>query len=472
MVLHSHSKNADGSPRFRLPLLREHVSDDPGVHYIVVHESFYGGYEATTRLFYDEHLEPGDVFVDVGAHWGVFALSAATRWRGQLAVVAVEPHPLNTVQLLKSLEFNSLGDQIDVVTAAAGAARDMGILRCATSMGHTLDDTAPHAGQVALHVPVVPLDDLVVARQDLRGRRVFMKIDVEGYELEVLQGARQLLASGQVQAIMWEKGISYGSGAGRDKLALLVQELEAHGFSLHRFPSNEFGGPLIPFAPTLETGNVFALAPGFERRAIYAQPFAYQPPFNRLFALPSDPVARARTTHLLQEVRGSDGARWSDAEELIPGAEARAQAAARRIEAGSRVLDLGAGTMALAKVLAPECTYVPADLVARSDDCHVVDVNQGQFPQGRYDVVTLLEVLEYVHDIPPLLERVGSCAERLICSYHVRGHETANERRQHGWFNDFSDGDIARMLAQARWRIVEQAGQEFGTLYSCRAADG
>lgn len=440
--------------------------------YLVSHESLHGGYEGATRLFFDEHLEPGDLFFDVGAHWGVFALSAATRWPGQMSVVAVEPHPLNAAQLLKSIDANELRGQIELVPAAAGAARGMGILRCVSSMGHTLDANASRPGALALHVPVVPLDDLVFAEPASQGRSVFMKVDVEGYELEVLRGARRLLSSGCVQAIMWEKGDSYRSGAGMEKLGQLVEELRAHGFTLHRFPSTEFGGPLIPFASTLESGNVFALAPGFERRPAYLQPFANRPPFNSVFALPGDPDTRASTTRLLQDVRGSDGARWADPDEILRGAQARARAAATLIPAASRVLDLGAGAMALAKELPAKCAYAPADLVARSDACHVVDLNQRQFPPGRYDVVTMLELLEYVHDVPGLLARARNCAARLILSYQVRGRESVNERRQQGWFNDFSAADIAAMLRRARWRIANQAAHEFGVLFDCHASGG
>ncbi len=43
----------------------------------MMYELRFGGYEAPSRKFFDEHLRPGDSFVDVGSHWGVYSFSAA-----------------------------------------------------------------------------------------------------------------------------------------------------------------------------------------------------------------------------------------------------------------------------------------------------------------------------------------------------------------------------------------------------------
>jgi hypothetical protein len=72
-------------------------------------------------------------------------------------------------------------------------------------------------------------------------------------------------------------------------------------------------------------------------------------------------------------------------------------------------LDLGAGALALAPhVTAAGGTCTAADLIARSAACHVIDLNQGQFPPGEYDCITLLDVLEFLHDVPAVLPAAGS----------------------------------------------------------------
>jgi FkbM family methyltransferase len=60
-----------------------------------------------------------------------------------------------------------------------------------------------HGGQVRqTRVPVVTLDDY--CRQHTISRIDFLKIDVEGYELHVLRGARRMLEEGRVSAIQFE----------------------------------------------------------------------------------------------------------------------------------------------------------------------------------------------------------------------------------------------------------------------------
>jgi FkbM family methyltransferase len=467
-ILPSTAKGPDGKPRFHVPLLKELINTDGGVRYLVSYESVYGGYEASSRQFFDAHLEPGDVFIDVGAHWGVFSLSAATRHPGQVAVIAVEPHPLNATQLLKAVRINKLVASIEVIAAAAGDEAGMAQLRHASTMGHTLDEGTPGRADVAvLQVPIVTVDALIQRRPDLDGRRVFLKIDVEGFEYEVLLGARQLMESGRVAAVMWEKGEAYSTPAGSEKMAALVRELDRLGYRNYRFPSSEFAGPLIPFAPTPELGNVFALAPGFQRLPVYELPFEPRPPFNMLFATPSDPATRAQTTRLLLEARSSDGARWANPHELSEGSQERAVAAAAHLAPGSHVLDLGAGALALRRHLSAGCRYTPADLLPRSADCLLVDLNQQQFPEGQFDCIALLEVLEYIHDPAWLLGRCRAAAARLVFTYHLRSREPVEERRQRGWFNDMDSQTLAAVIHSAGWRIESQSPAADAVLFVC-----
>src|SRR5438552_7998724 len=117
------------------------------------------------------------------------------------------------------------------------------------------------------------------------------------------------------------------------------------------------------------------------------------------FRAPPKPTEeRAELTARLMRERGTDTQRWAQLESLATQWDARAAMAAEWIAPGSRVLDIGAGAMALGSLLKPGCVYQPADVVERRPGCFVVDLNRREFPEGRYDVVTFLGVLEYVHD--------------------------------------------------------------------------
>lgn len=144
------------------------------------------------RALYAPFVGPGDLVFDIGAHLG--DRTRAFRALGA-RVVALEPQPA----LLRRLERTFGGaDGVHVVGAAAGAAP--GWAEMATSAAHPSVSTLAHGWRERIarenpgfrgvrwegrvRVPVTTLDALVAAH----GLPRFCKIDVEGYEPEVLAG--------------------------------------------------------------------------------------------------------------------------------------------------------------------------------------------------------------------------------------------------------------------------------------------
>lgn len=266
--------DAGGAPRFKMTAPRSYLAD-PGIKFLVGRERSGTGYEYGTRCFIDAHLEPGDLFLDIGAHWGIMALHAATRWPGQVKVLAFEAAPRNQVSLRRWIDANALGSQIEIIPAAVADAPGRGELRPESTMGHSLVRAAEG------RVPVVTIDDELARRPELAGRRVVIKIDVEGGEPEVVAGMPGLLASGRVVAVIWERGPAYGESDGLNRAAAVRRRFAELGFTAWRFASEDAGGALEPFAEDGRTGNVYELAPGTAPRQRYeAQrlPASSQPP--------------------------------------------------------------------------------------------------------------------------------------------------------------------------------------------------
>jgi FkbM family methyltransferase len=125
-------------------------------------------------------------FLDVGACYGLFSL-AFTQGRPDARAVAVEPSPLAWEVLDSNLRKNSEA-HVTPVQAAVGAAP--GTLTMRYSWHHL--EAVPEAvgDPTAIEIPLRTLDGLCA---DLGFRPDVVKIDVEGYELAALRGARGIL---------------------------------------------------------------------------------------------------------------------------------------------------------------------------------------------------------------------------------------------------------------------------------------
>jgi len=130
-----------------------------------------------------------NVFLDIGAHMGTYAIMVAHKTRCQ-RIVAFEPDPRNYAHLQANLLVNGL---IDVIESKPVAVSDLDgsvsfVLGPATHdvWSRVADDT-----ESTLRVPAARLDSIV----ECRAQSIALKIDIEGHELRALTGMQGLLAN-------------------------------------------------------------------------------------------------------------------------------------------------------------------------------------------------------------------------------------------------------------------------------------
>ncbi len=157
---------------------------------------YCGLHEFADMGFLLHFLRPADLFVDVGANIGSYTI-LATAVCGASAIAA-EPHPGTMASLKRNVEANRGGPLVTLVQAAVGAER--GVVQF--TMGR---DTTNRVTQECDHtiayqqVQVLPLDAILMDRNP-----TLIKIDVEGYEPQVLAGATETLRTASLLAILIE----------------------------------------------------------------------------------------------------------------------------------------------------------------------------------------------------------------------------------------------------------------------------
>jgi FkbM family methyltransferase len=132
-------------------------------------------------------LRPTDIVADVGANVGVHAVACARLVR-EGTVYAFEPDPRNADALRDHARMNGVAARMQVVESAVGAEPGTVMFAAAGSLMSSVGNLWDADATDLRPVPVVTLDDVLEDGVDV------LKIDVEGYEGEVLAGARGLLA--------------------------------------------------------------------------------------------------------------------------------------------------------------------------------------------------------------------------------------------------------------------------------------
>lgn len=153
----------------------------------------FGNLEQSVQEALLRHLGLGGVLYDIGANVGFFALLGA-RMAGPDAghVYAFEPTPDNAAEIRANVALNALPN-VTVIEKAVGARAGTGRLQVVEDQSWSkLVETGAHPDtERVMEIEVVAIDDLAGAQ--LRPPTV-VKIDVEGFELPVLEGMRRTLA--------------------------------------------------------------------------------------------------------------------------------------------------------------------------------------------------------------------------------------------------------------------------------------
>jgi len=152
--------------------------------------------------FCKKEIKKGDTVVDIGANIGLFTLFFSKLVGTTGRVIAFEPDPENFDVLKKNIELNEITNVTLVQKGVSNKNESVKLYKSNVSGGHSLIKN--EWAKEYTNIQTVTLDDY------FRGKEIDMiKIDTEGFELEVIEGGKKLLEDNKNMKIISEFGGYY-----------------------------------------------------------------------------------------------------------------------------------------------------------------------------------------------------------------------------------------------------------------------
>jgi len=164
------------------------------------------------------------IFIDVGANIGLYACTIAVHSLAD-RIVAFEPDPGNFRGLQETIRANDLAGLIEAREAAVGASQGSAMLTLSGTANRGLSAISPQGSH---GVVVTSLD----AELPLRDAVIALKIDVEGYEPEVLCGAKDLLLRNSGYVLLEARGEEALEAATNAMTKLGWRRIDRHGINV------------------------------------------------------------------------------------------------------------------------------------------------------------------------------------------------------------------------------------------------
>jgi len=162
-----------------------------------------GTYEAGTLNIINNCLNEGDIFVDVGANIGLMSLLASSLVGESGAVYSFEPVTTTFNLLNKNITLNQI-DNIQTMNFGLGSAPGTALIFEVDHENRGMSSFVERKvnNDKGTEVSINTLDSFLVSKEVENVR--LLKIDVEGWELEVLKGAQELIRKPEAPIICIE----------------------------------------------------------------------------------------------------------------------------------------------------------------------------------------------------------------------------------------------------------------------------
>lgn len=214
-----------------------------------------GTYERGTLSVIYSVLKPGDFFVDVGANVGLMTLLAAHKVGPQGKVVAFEPLPEIRELLSASLKINSLQNTY-IHSCALGSESSVNTIYRHPEVNRGSASIAwEGSSNQMVKIDIEPLDEILGKYTQ---SPTMIKIDVEGWELEVLKGGLNTLKTQPQPVVCVEFSRTHPlHGGTHEDMYQLMDSLGYSGYCLARSKAEKAGLKLVDIRSLPDHDNIF-----------------------------------------------------------------------------------------------------------------------------------------------------------------------------------------------------------------------
>lgn len=243
--------------------------------FMAYHLIEHGEWERPVRDVIRRMLPLGGTYLDVGANIGVHCLLAAQMVGHSGHVIAVEPHPVTGEILRENIEINGLNEVVMIVNAAATETAGQKVSFEYFPQHPAMSGFRISKERIALfkatpetiEVPTTTVDALL---EPFNYQVDLIKIDVEGFELNVLKGAVGVLAKNPDVAVLIEYEyntvISLLGDSAPSDLWNIITETGLIAFNIHQKNDRD---SLDRDAFLIAQGDLLLVRPGSKSHAIW-----------------------------------------------------------------------------------------------------------------------------------------------------------------------------------------------------------
>lgn len=168
---------------------------------------YCGLLEFEDMMFLLHLLRPEDTFVDIGANVGVYTILASGEVGSK--TISIEPIKSTFETLSMNIKLNNIESKVTLLNIGVGDSEGELIFTTKEdTVNHVLSDNEKRIGTETIKVKVNSLDNICSTSVP-----ILIKIDVEGFETNVISGANRILTNPEVKGVIIElngSGIRYG----------------------------------------------------------------------------------------------------------------------------------------------------------------------------------------------------------------------------------------------------------------------